>query len=216
MSGNHKDIIIIGSGGHASVLLDILFQQDAPVTAVSSNETKISRPLFKRLEHLQGNDAILAYSPEDVVLVNGVGALPGSAVRAQIHQRFTGLGYRFLTVVATSAIVSPFATLADGVQVLHQAVIQPGTQVEACAVINTKASVDHDCHIGFNNHIAPGATLSGQVTTGDNVHVGTGANIIQCVTVGENSVVGAGVTLTKNLADQHIVYPARNHVTSRK
>ncbi|QOL27088.1 acetyltransferase [Thalassotalea sp. LPB0316] len=215
-NSTNKSVIMIGSGGHASVLLDILLKQKVDVIAVSSNEEVIERTIFKGIKHIKGNEGVLAYSSNDVLLVNGVGAMPGSDIRRKIHKNFTEQGYQFLTVIADDAYVSEYATLAQGVQVLSMAVIQAGATVGEASIINTKASVDHDCQLGFNNHIAPGATLSGQVVTGENVHIGTGANVIQCLEIGSNSVIGAGATLTKNLGHNQIVYPARNFICSRQ
>ncbi len=211
-----KPVIIIGSGGHASVLLDILLSQGIEVIAVSSNEAVIERRIFSGINHLRGNEAIYDFSPDDVILVNGVGSMPNNDIRATIHRNFIDKGYRFLTVIAGSAIVSEYANIGEGCQILHKAVVQPGTQLSACSIVNTAASVDHDCHIGFNNHIAPGATLSGQVITGDNVHVGTGANIIHCIKIGEQTVIGAGAAVTKDIEANQIVYPAKNFIQTRK
>ena len=47
--------------------------------------------------------------------------------------------------------------------------------IGANSIVNTRASVDHDCRIGETVHIAPGVTLSGAVTIGDGTHIGTGA-----------------------------------------
>lgn len=210
-----KPVILIGSGGHASVLLDILLQQGVEILAVSSNDDVIERSIFNGITHIKGNDAIYQYSPKDVMLVNGIGSMPNNQVRSNIHQTFTEQGYEFFTVVAQDAFVSSYASLSQGCQVLSKAVIQAGVSIGEASIINTKASVDHDCQLGFNTHVAPGATLSGQVIAGDRVHIGTGANVIQCVEIGDDCVVGAGATLTCSIDANSIVYPARNHITSR-
>jgi UDP-perosamine 4-acetyltransferase len=62
----------------------------------------------------------------------------------------------------------------------------------------------------MSNHIAPGAMLSGGVSTGSCVHIGTGAVIIQGVTIGDNSIIGAGALVTSDIPANQIVYPPRS------
>jgi acetyltransferase-like isoleucine patch superfamily enzyme len=69
---------------------------------------------------------------------------------------------------------------------------------EAC-IVNSNASVDHECQIGNGVHIAPGATLCGRVTVGDTSFIGAGSVILPRVKIGKNSIVGAGSIVTKNV-----------------
>ena len=79
-------------------------------------------------------------------------------------------------------------------------------------VINTKASIDHDCIVGAHVHVAPGATLCGSVELDQNVFIGAGAVLIQGLHVGHDAVVGAGVTLTRNLECKQILLGASNRL----
>jgi acetyltransferase-like isoleucine patch superfamily enzyme len=89
------------------------------------------------------------------------------------------------------------------------AILQTGATVGRHSVINTGALVEHDCKIGAYNHIAPKATLCGQVETNENVYVGAGSTVIQGVSIGSGAIVGAGASLTQSLEENTIAYPAR-------
>src|SRR5579883_2905848 len=87
-------------------------------------------------------------------------------------------------LLAFGAVLRPTATIAhsgvtmgEGGQVMAGAVIQPDVRIGANAVVNTRASVDHDCILGDHCHIAPGAVLCGAVTIGEDTHIGAGATI---------------------------------------
>ena len=80
-------------------------------------------------------------------------------------------------------------------------VIQPGSRIGKNSIVNTKASVDHDCIIGDHVHISPGVTLSGGVTVGSTVHIGSGATIIQGMRIGDNCLVAAGAVVISPLLD---------------
>jgi sugar O-acyltransferase (sialic acid O-acetyltransferase NeuD family) len=144
--------------------------------------------------------------------VNGIGSIPGSKLRLDIYQKFIDKGFHFKTVISGNAIVSPYALLSDGVQIMSGVVIQAGAVINENSIINTSAVIDHDCNIGCHNHIAPSATLSGGVITGDCVHIGTGSNIIQLIKIGSGVVVGAGATVTKDIESGRTVYPAKTFI----
>jgi sugar O-acyltransferase (sialic acid O-acetyltransferase NeuD family) len=209
LSKQLKPVIVLGAGGHAAVLIDILKQQKRKILAIVSPDNKERGLIFEGIKVFLQDDDVLSFEPESISLVNGVGSIPGNKLRENMYNHFIDKGYNFETIVSDDAVVSDYATLAGGVQVMAGAMVQVGAIINANSIINTCAIIDHDCEIGCHNHIAPGATLSGGVITGDGVHVGTGSNIIQLINIGINVVVGAGTTVTKNVEKNTICYPAR-------
>lgn len=208
--------MVIGGGGHAKVLLEMLRRLEFDVYAVVAPQIDAKSQLFKGLKHYISDDAVLKYSTDQVVLVNGVGSLPGNIIRASIFDKFQHNGYEFLTVVSDLAIVSSYCALGMGVQVMPGAIINAETVIGNNCIINTGAIIEHDCNLGRNNHVAPGVSVSGGVICGDNVHIGTGANIIQAVTIGSGSVVAAGAVVTKNVLTNSIVYAAKPFILQAK
>ena len=120
-------------------------------------------------------------------LVNGLGSVGNTELRAGIYYKFKKLGYSFCQVIHPTAILAKDCILGEGVQVMAGVVVNTGTRIAADSIINTGAVVDHDCVIGSHVHIAPGATLSGGVHVGDGSHIGTGATVIQGVSIGSRS-----------------------------
>mgnify|MGYP006078522211 FL=1 len=204
---------MIGAGGHAAVLAEILLEQNRQLIAVVSPDLiKENSPLFGVAQIASDEEFLTIYSPQDVELVNGVGSIPRNNIRSKLSTFFTGKGYSFARVISKKAILSNFLTLGEGVQIMPGAVIQVNTVIGKNSIINTGAIVEHDCIIGANNHIAPGVTLSGGVMTDSDVHVGTGANIIQGIHIGQAAVVGAGTTISRNVPDGQILIPARSRI----
>lgn len=208
-----KPLIIIGSGGHASVVADILLNQGEKILAtVCPDEIKDNSPL-KGIKRLITDESLIdTYAPSEVVLINGLGSLPGNDVRFKLFNYFTERGYKFKSVIASSAIIAGGVVLEDGVQIMHGAIVQTNAHISKNCIINTGSVIEHDCMIGCHNHIAPNATLSGGVVTGNKVHVGTGANIIQGIHIGQEAVVGAGCTVTKDVPKGQVIVPARNRI----
>lgn len=205
-----RPLVIIGGGGHASVLVDILRQQQRKILAVISPDCVNTRVAFSGLTHFTHDEDIFRFKAEDVLLVNGIGMLPKSHLRLQLSQYYQSHGYQFETVVASSALVSPFANLKAGVQILPNAVVQAGATVQPHTIVNTGAIIEHDCSIGEHNHIAPSATLCGQVNTASQVYIGAGATVIQNIHLADNVIVGAGAIVTQDLMANQVCYSCRN------
>lgn len=202
-------VLLIGSGGHASVLLDMLIDQKINVLGYVSPIPAVNQKLFSDFRWFKSDEDILLFDKSTIKLINGIGSLPGNTLRANFYHKYKDLDYSFATLVSKDSSVSRYAILEEGVQVMRGARIQTGACIGYNSIVNTGSIVDHDCSIGSNNHIAPGVTISGQVTSQVNVHFGTGSTVIQSINVNENVVIGAGVTITKDVDKNTICYPAR-------
>jgi len=209
-----KPLIIIGGGGHASVLVDILLLQKREILAVISPDDLSSRCVFNGISHLNSDDDVFMFPVDEVLLVNGIGILPKSSLKQKLNQYFLSHGYQFETVISENAKISPFAKIGVGVQIFSGVIIQAGTKIANHTVINSGVIIEHDCEIGQYNHIAPRATLCGQVETDDNVYIGAGATVINNIKLARNVIVGAGAIVTKALDQNQVCYPSRATIKS--
>ena len=104
-----KPLLILGSGGHASVLVDILLQQNRTIVGVVSPSIESKSLVFANIPHFLNDDDVLNFNSTEIKLVNGIGSLPGAPLRAKLFERFTGYGYEFETIIASSSSVSRFS-----------------------------------------------------------------------------------------------------------
>lgn len=198
-------IIVVGAGGHAKVLIDILHMNHIPMIGLTDKNRSNQGKTVLGVPIIGNDDMILSYSPQKIVLINGLGSIGSTLYRQQIFTIFQGQGYRFYNVIHESAIIAQDVRYGEGIQVMAGAVVQPGCVLGNNLILNTKASVDHDCVVGDHVHIAPGTTISGGVVIGEGAHIGTGAVVIQGVKIGKASIVGAGAVVTKDIPDHTLV-----------
>lgn len=194
-----KPVILLGAGGHAKVLLDILLEQNIEVVGIVEKDGADLPSDLYGVPVIGSDSDVQQYSPDKVELVNGIGSIGATALRQKVYEKFKRQGYCFSQVIHPSAVVSRRAELGEGVQILAGAVVNIGTHIRENSIINTNASVEHDCLIGAHVHIAPGVTLSGGVTVGDGSHIGTGASVVQGVEIGVNVIVGAGAVVVNDI-----------------
>ncbi|GIQ69987.1 carbonic anhydrase [Xylanibacillus composti] len=185
------------------MLMDILLMTNCEILGVtlphSETETVLDAPVLGQ------DQQILHHSPNEVMLVNAIGYVGRSRKRINIYHFFKERGYRFHTVIHPSAIISSYTQLGEGVQIMAGAILQAGTSVGCNAVVNTKASVDHDCWVGAHTHIAPGSTLCGHVRLGEESFVGAGAVLLPHKEVGNRCTIGAGSVVVKDVPDDTVV-----------
>ncbi|KQT11082.1 hypothetical protein ASG57_35165 [Bradyrhizobium sp. Leaf396] len=120
-------------------------------------------------------------------------------VRARIHQALKARGGLPSTIIHPVATIARSASIADGTFVAARAVIAPGATIGEGVIVNHGAIVDHECVVHSQCHIAPGATLAGNVRLGSRVFIGAGANILPGVTIGDDVTIGAGAVVTSDV-----------------
>ena len=194
-----KPIIVLGAGGHASVLIELLLKLGYPILGVCALIPSSVRG-YPHIAYLGQDNILEQYSPFDVRLVNGLGAISveKNIARRKLFEHYKGLGFSFETLIHPSAIVATTAQIKEGAQIMAGCIIQSNVIIENNCIVNTGASIDHDCHLGHSVHVAPRGVLSGGVILGDNVMIGVGAAIIQSIKVEANVMIRAGSTVVKS------------------
>ena len=88
---------------------------------------------------------------------------------------------------------------------MQGAIIQSCAKIGKHCIINTGASIDHECQIADFVHISPHSTLCGNVHVGEGSWIGAGSTVIPGVKIGRWAVVGAGAVIIKDVPDKAVV-----------
>ena len=195
---NNGHVIMLAAGGHGSVVLDALLASGTRVAGIIDPRMPVGNLLFD-VPVLGGDDWLDRANPDDILLVNGIGANPFKNLRGQFFSMWKQRGFNFLSVKHPSAVVGRETVISEGSQIMAGSVLQCRVGIADNAVINTRANVDHDCKIGEHAFIGPGVTLCGDVSIGDNAFLGAGAIVLPGITVGNNAIIGAGAVVTRDV-----------------
>lgn len=189
-----KNVIIIGAGGHARVIADI-------VRAAGDN----------LLGHLDDHAPSLGPVSDfvkypDAHFIIGIGS---AAVRRRMAEAMTGV--KWYTAIHPTAVIGSNVTIGQGTAVMAGALIGPGASIGFHAIVNTGAIVEHDNQIGDFAHISVGVKLAGTVTIGDSSWIGIGAVVSNNLSICGECMVGAGAVVVKNITEPgtYVGVPAR-------
>lgn len=203
------DFCIVGGGGHARVLISCLVSLRHEVRGYIAPQTQDDMTVA-----YLGSDQKYLTMNEDAIgtaAVMGIGKTTVSSSRLQLMNSYQAVGFNFPPLYARAATVHDDVISGNGSVVLDGAVLVTGSRLGRACIINTHATVDHDCLLGDDVHVAPGATLSGGVRIGDHCLIGTGANLIQSVKICPGVLIGAGATVIEDINEPgvYVGSPAR-------
>ena len=186
-----QHVIIIGTGGHAKVVADIIktsgdiiygFLDDIkpvgtflgyPVLGKTSEYTKYMRYKF-------------------------IIAIGDSHARENISTMMKDVSW--YTAIHPSAIISSIETsVGIGSVICANSVINPCASIGKHSIINTNATIEHDISVGDFSHISVGSKLAGHVSIGTHTWIGIGATIKNNITVCDNCMIGAGAVVVSNI-----------------
>lgn len=208
-----KDVIVIGSGGHAKVAVDILEMQGKYLVAGLLDD-------FRRKGECRFGHEV----------VGNIGRAEDICKRLGIRRVFIGIGdnwerytvYKdvrskcmellFVKAIHPSSIIARDAEIGEGTVVVAGAIINRSCKIGSFCIVNTGATIDHDCYLGDFSSVAPRVCLGGNVSLGEYSAVSIGATVTNRVHIGHNTIVGAGATVLKNVPDEVLSYGTPSRV----
>ena len=191
-----EPVLVIGGGGHAKVVLEIfaesgLFEVIGCVTQESSESRVLDVPVL-------GDDSCIPRLYSSGVRKAFV-AVGNNRSRRRLANLARTAGFELVNAISPHAIISKRAELCPGT------VIMPGVVINSCSrfgegcIVNTGATVDHDCVIEDWVHLAPGTVVSGNVCVREGAFLGVGARVIPKTSIGAWAIVGAGAVVIRDL-----------------
>lgn len=187
---SNEGIAIIGAGGHAKVVASTLLAQGYQVIGFYDDNPQtwgqwiLGVPIIGRV-----SDLTPAKCSQAII------GLGNNRVRQQIA---TQMNLDWITVIHPCAWVHPEVPIGVGTVICAGAIVQPGSKIGAHVILNTKASVDHDCFVGDYVHIAV-AHLAGGASADEGAFLASCSTVLPAIHVGAWAMVGAGSVATKDI-----------------
>jgi sugar O-acyltransferase (sialic acid O-acetyltransferase NeuD family) len=205
-------LLVIGSSGHASVLVDAI-EVAGQYEVIGYLDDTEARGTTRRGRPILGAFADVASICAQQLIEHVVIAVGDNWWRRKVYCDLIKNcpNLKFPAIKHPSAVVSPSAQIGKGSAVLAGAHVGPGSRVGEFCILNTGSSMDHDCALHNFASVAPGAFMGGLVEIGECSAIGVGASISDRISIGRYAVIGTGAVVVRNVPDLVVAYgnPAR-------
>lgn len=201
------NIVIIGSSGHAKVIIDIV-QQEGKYNVVGLldqfrdvGEKTLGYPVLGKEEDLP--KLIKAHALKGAII-----AIGDNFVRSKVAVRIEEISpdLPFVSAVHPKASIAMEVSIGEGTVVMAGVSINPCSTVGRFCIVSTKSSLGHDSVMEDFSSLGSGATTGGNCLIGQYSAISIGAVIIHGIHIGEHTVIGAGSLVMKPIESFFVVY----------
>lgn len=203
----HKKVIIIGAGGHAKVIADIIEKSGDEVVGFLDDNKENGATVIKNYKVIGdlNNRFAMAVTKKDVEFIIAIG---DNKKREEISH---SPNLKFYTAIHPSAQIGIDVNIGEGSVIMANSVINSSVQIGKHCIVNTGAIVEHDNIIEDFVHISPNASLGGTVKIGESTHLGIGSIVKNNITICKNCTIGAGAVVVKDILEEgtYVGVPAR-------
>ena len=191
-------LVIVGASGHGKVIADIAKQVGyTDIVFLDDNPTIEYCGMYEVVGPCK--DA-RCYENADFIV-----AIGNANIRRRIQTQLTEMGLHIISLIHPAAVVASDVKIVSGTGLMAGAVVNPSTEIGRGCIINTCASVDHDCRVDDYVHISIGAHVAGTVTIEENTWVGAGATISNNIKIVADCMIGAGTVVIADI-NEHGTY----------
>lgn len=202
-----KKVALIGSSGHSKSVIDVI-QQEGALDIVGLiddykpvGETTLNIPII-------GSTADILDLWQQQKITGVIIAVGDNYTRWLISKKIISdcPSIEFYTTIHPKSTIAAGVCIGKGTVIMAGSIINAESKVGDFCIINTNASVDHDCTISNYSSLAPSVTTGGNCFIGECSSIGIGATLIHQVRVSKHCVIGAGSLVIKNTAPYTLNY----------
>lgn len=186
-----RSLLIIGCGGHARVVGDVARQvgleEQTFIDTTGKASTFQGQPVG---QHLPQNYSGLFFV-----------AVGDNAIRQTLYEHFLAAnpGATAPALIHPSSVIGSECTIGPGSVVMPLCAVNAGSHIGTGVIVNTRASIDHDCSLHNFSSVAPGCVMAGQAKLGQRSALCLASAVSHQIAIGDDVVVGAMSFVNRDL-----------------
>lgn len=205
-------IVIIGSSGHAKVIIDIVEQEGRyKIAGLIDRYRKVGEQTLGY--QILGREEELPELTTRHALRGAIVAVGDNFIRAEVAARVGEicLDLPFLSAIHPKASIAKNVSIGEGTVIMAGVAVNPCCSIGRFCILNTNSSLDHDSVMEDFSSLAPRAATGGNCRIGGYSAVGIGAVLVHDIRIGAHTVIGAGSTALESIDSLKVAYgtPAR-------
>lgn len=197
-----EDIIILGRGGHAKVVIDMIeeggFYNIIGVTDVKQNDDTdfFGYPIL-------GNDDVLPDFFKKGVrnAAIGIGGFTDNNLRKKIFNLAKSVGFNLPPIIHSSAIISKRATIGEGTIVKRGVIIDTDVTIGVNNILEIGAIVGHESRVGNHTLLSANVMISAYNLIDDESFFAVASTIVSGAKVCTGAIIGAGAVVVNDITE---------------
>lgn len=201
------NILIIGSSGHAKVIIGIIEQAGRyRIAGLLDRYRKVGEQTLGY--QVFGQEEDLPELTRRHTLRGGIVAVGDNFIRSKVAARVREVcpDLPFVSAIHPKASIARDVSIGEGTVIMAGVTINPCCSIGRFCILNTNSSLDHDSVLEDFSSLAPRVSTGGNCRIGAYSAVSIGAVVIHGIRIGEHTVVGAGSTVLKDLDSFTVAY----------
>lgn len=184
-------IIVIGSSGHATVIIDVLEQLNYQIVGCIDSFAPKGK---KTLDYEVLGDEFILENTSELGTNQVFIAIGNNFHRKEMYEKLLKINpnLEFPSIISPHAIISPTVKIGFGNIIMDRVVIHANSEIGDFNLINTSSVIEHNCIISSFASLSPNTILCGNVIIENLVFLGASVTIIQKIKILNNSFVAAG------------------------
>jgi len=193
-----RDIVIIGSGGHACSLIDLIESTNKfKIIGITCNKKRIGNNYLGY--KILGNDSYLNNFKKKPFIALGFSLYKNLDLYEKKFLTFKKLGYSFPKIISPFAYVSKRVKLGEGTNIFHGAIINRNCVIGQGVTVNSKTLIEHDTMIDSFSHISTGCILNGGIKIDKKIFIGSGTVVKENIKIVKKKFIKMGSLVVRNI-----------------
>lgn len=207
---SNKKVVIIGAGGHAKVVADIVEKRGDTILGFLDDNIEKDTIIIKNYKVIGdlNNRFSMSILDNNIEFIIAIG---DNKRRKEIAENTPNI--KFYTAIHPNAQLGLDVNIEEGTVIMANACINSSSKIGKHCIINTGAIIEHDNIIEDYVHISPNASLGGTVKVEECTHIGISATVKNNIKICDNVIIGAGAVVVKNILEKgtYIGLPAKKY-----
>lgn len=192
-------IIIIGAGRTGRFTLDICMELKLEVAGFIADGERRSIcgiPIIQSYQSILNGEI-----DKNVQYALSIGT---PEEKFELLESLQANGAQLATIIHPNTVISPFATIEDGVIINAFSSVLNGAKVSAGALIEDHCGIGVDVSIGSCTTVAPGSYFNASSSAGDRCFIGSGVTVNPECMIESDSLIGASAAVTNKIPENSV------------
>jgi len=190
-------ILILGSGGHAKVCIDLVEESsEFEIAGIVSPDTMKEFCSYPILGNDKDLNRLKVHADNALI---GIGQIKNADLRTSLFNLLKKNNFNLPNISSSDSYISDHASIGEGTVILRKCIVNRDARIGSNNIINNMALIEHDVNIGNNCHISTGAVVNGGVKIGNNCFIGSGSVIKQGIKIKDGSLIEANSFIKKDI-----------------